>query len=69
MQHEVKNFGKVNSSKDRLRALLGFVKPNQNEMREVKNLVQSVELGSAETGLAGRENEIKTPEKRVFKIA
>ena len=39
VQHRVKGFGKINSSKNRPRARLGFVKSIRNELRKIQNLI------------------------------
>ena len=59
----VKSFGEIDSRQDRPRARPGFVKPIRNGLRKVQNLIEC-KPSRAETGLAGRKNEIKIPEKR-----
>ena len=39
MPHGVKSFREVDSRQDRLRARPGFVKPIQNELSKVQNLI------------------------------
>ena len=43
MTHGVKSFGKVNNDKDLPRAQLGIVKPIQNRLRKIKNLIKEQE--------------------------
>ena len=59
------SFTEVDSSKNRQRAALEFVKPIRNGLRKIKNLIESRPY-RVETALAGRENE--TPERRVDAI-
>ena len=54
----VESFQEINSGEERPRALPGFIKPIQNELGKIKNLIQS-RPSKAETGLAGRENGIR----------
>ena len=54
----VKSFREVDSSKNCLRAQLGFVKLIQNGLREEQNLIQSG-MSEAETSLVGKENAIR----------
>ena len=58
----VKRFGEINSRQDRPRARGGFVKPIQNGLRKVQNLIECRPC-RAETGLAGRENGIRFQKK------
>ena len=53
-----KNLRKVDSSKNRPRARPGFVEPIRNGLRKVQNLIKS-RPSRAETGMAGRENEVR----------
>ena len=59
----VNSFREINSRQDRPRAQPGSFKPIQNVLRKIKNLIWS-RLSRAETGLVGRENGVKTPERR-----
>ena len=58
----VESFREIDSSKDRRRAQLGFVKPTRNRLRKIENLIKS-RASRAETGLAGRENEVSSKKK------
>ena len=58
----VKSFGEIDSRQDRPRARPGFVKPIQNGLRKVQNLIKC-RPSKAETGLAGRENGIRFQKK------
>ena len=58
MPDRVKSFREIDSRQDRPRAQLGFVKPIQNGLRKIKNLIKC-RPSRAETGLAGRENGIR----------
>ena len=51
----IESLGKVDRSKNRLRARLDFVKFIRNGLRKIKNLIRS-RPPRAETGLAGEEN-------------
>ena len=51
----VENCRKVNNSKNCQRARPGFVKPIQDRLRKIKNLIES-RLSRAETGQARRKN-------------
>ena len=53
MPDRVKSFREVGCSKDRPRARPGFVKPIQNKLKKIKNLISS-RPSRAETGLAGK---------------
>ena len=53
MPHGVKSFREINSRQDHLRAQPGFVKPIQNGLRKVQNLIKC-RLSRMETGLLGR---------------
>ena len=53
MPDSVECFGEVDRSKNRPRARPGFVKPIQNGLRKIKNLIKSGPP-KAETALAGR---------------
>ena len=53
------SFRKVDRSKDRPRARLGFVKPIRNGLKKIKNLIES-RLYRAKTGLAGSKNEVRS---------
>ena len=64
MPDRVKSFREINSKQDRPRARRGCVKPIRNGLREVQILIKG-RPSMAETGLAGRENGIKIPERRV----
>ena len=58
MPDRVKSFREIDSREDRPRARPGFVKPIQNELRKVQNLIEC-RPSRAETGLARRENGIR----------
>ena len=58
MPDRVKSFREIDSRQDRPRARPGFVKPIQNELRKVQNLIECRPT-RAETGLSGRENGIR----------
>ena len=58
MPDRVKSFGVVDSSEDRPRAWLGFVKPTRNGLIKEQNLIKSRSF-SAEIGMAGRENGVR----------
>ena len=58
MSDRVKSFRETNSRQDRSRSRSGFVKPIRNGLRKVQNLIKC-RPSRAETGLAGRENEIR----------
>ena len=58
MPDRVKSFGEIDSRQDRPRARPGFVKPIQNGLRKVQNLIECRPT-RAETGLAGRKNGIR----------
>ena len=58
MPDRVKSFREIDSRENRLRAWPGFVKPIQNGLRKVQNLIKCRPT-RAETGLAGRENGIR----------
>ena len=53
MPDRVKCFGEVDRSKNCPRARPGFVKPTQNGLRKIKNLIESGPP-KAETALTGR---------------
>ena len=57
MPDRVKSFREINSTENRPRARPGFVKPIQNGLRKLKNLIKC-RPSRAETGLTGRENGI-----------
>ena len=54
----VKSFREIDSSKDRPRVRLGFVKPFRNGLRKIKNLIKNI-LTTTETDLEGRENGVR----------
>ena len=54
MSDRDESFGEMNGSENCPRARLGFVKPIQNELRKIKNLIKS-RPSRAETKLAKRE--------------
>ena len=54
----VKSFRKIDSRENRPRSRPGFVKPIQNGLSKEQNLIEC-RPSRAETGLAGRENEIR----------
>ena len=58
MPDRVKCFREIDSRENRPRARTGFVKPIQNGLRKVQNLIE-YRPNKAETGLAGRENGIR----------
>ena len=58
MPDRVKSFREIDSRENRPRARPGFVKPIQNGLRKVENLIEC-RLSRAETGLAGRRNGIR----------
>ena len=58
----VKSFGKIDTREDRSIYRPGFVKPIQNGLRKVQNLIECRPF-RAETGLAGRENGIRFQKK------
>ena len=58
MPDRVDSFREINSSKNRPRARLEFVKPIQNCLREKQYLIKS-RPSRAEADLAGRENEVR----------
>ena len=58
MPDRVKSFREIDSRQDRPRAWPGLVKPIQNGLRKVQNLIWS-RPSRAETSLAGRENGIR----------
>ena len=58
MPDRVKSFREIDSRENRPRARPGFVKPIQNELRKVQNLIECRPT-RAETGLAGRKNGIR----------
>ena len=58
MPDRVKSFREINSRQDRPRARPGFVKPIQNGLRKVQNLIKC-RLSRAETGLTGKENGVR----------
>ena len=58
MPDRVKSFRETDSRQDRPRARPGFVKPIRNGLRKVQNLIKC-RPSRSETGLAGRENEIR----------
>ena len=62
MPDRVKSLGEVGRSKNRPKIPLGFVKAIQNGLRKIKNLIES-RPSSAETGLVGRENEVRLREE------
>ena len=53
MPDSVKSFSEINSIQDRPRARPGFVKPIQNGLRKIQNLIEC-RPSRAETGLMGR---------------
>ena len=63
MPDRVKSFREIDSRDNCPRARPGFVKPIRNGLRKVQNLIEC-RPSRAETGLAGRKNGIKIPEKR-----
>ena len=58
MSDGAESFRENDSSEDRPRARPGFVKPIQNGLRKVQNLIKC-RPSRAETGLVGRENGIR----------
>ena len=54
MPDRVESLRQVDRGKNRPRTRLGFVKPIQNGVRKIKNLIKS-RPSRAETGLAGKE--------------
>ena len=58
MPDRFESFREINSKMDRPRARPGFVKPIEDGLRKIKNLIKS-RPWRTETGLAGRENEIR----------
>ena len=58
MPDRVKSFREIDSREDHPRAWAGFVKPIQNGLRKVQNLIKCRPT-RAETSLAGRENGIR----------
>ena len=58
MPDRVKSFQEIDSRENCPRARPGFVKLIQNGLRKIQNLIKS-RSSKAETGLAGRENEIR----------
>ena len=58
MPDRVKSFREIDSGEDRWRSRPGFVKPIRDGLRKVQNLIEC-RLTRTETGLAGRENEIR----------
>ena len=58
MPDRVKSFREIDSRENCPRARPGFIKPIQNELRKVENLIECRPTG-AETDLAGRENGIR----------
>ena len=58
MPDRVKSFREIDSRQGRPRSRPGFVKPTRNGLRKKQNLIQS-RPSRAETGQAGRENEIR----------
>ena len=65
MPDRVESGRKINCSKNRPKARLEFVKPIRNGLR--KSLIKSKQP-RAQTGLAGRENEIRLQKKTVDAI-
>ena len=58
MPDRVKSFGEIDSRQDRPITPPGFVKPIRNGLRKIQNLIKC-RPSRAETGLAGRKNEIR----------
>ena len=58
MPDRVKSFREINSRENRPRSRPGFVKPIQNGLGKIKNLIES-RPSRAENGLAGRKNGIR----------
>ena len=58
MPDRAKSFREIDTRQNCPRARSGFVKPIQNGLRKVQNLIKCRPT-RAETGLAGRENEIR----------
>ena len=58
MPGRVESFREIDSRQDRSRARPGFVKPIQDGLRKVQNLIKC-RPSRAEIGLAGRENGIR----------
>ena len=58
MPDRIKSFREINIRWDCSRVRPGFVKPIRNGLRKVQNLIKC-RPSRAETGLAGRENEIR----------
>ena len=63
MPDRVKSFRQIDSRQDRPRARPGFVKPIQDGLRKKQNLIEC-RPSRAETGLSGRENEIRFQKER-----
>ena len=62
MPDRVKSFGEIDSRQDRPRARPGFVKPIQNGLRKVQNLIKCRPF-RAQTGLAGERMEFGSRKK------
>ena len=62
MPDRVKSYREINGREDRPRVRSGFVKPIQNRLRKIKNLIEC-RPSRAESGLAGRENGIRFQKK------
>ena len=58
MPDRVKSFGEIDSRQNHPRARRGFVKPIRSGLIKVQNLIKC-RPSRAETGLAGRDNEIR----------
>ena len=67
MPDRVESLREVNRSKNRPNSWLRFVKLIRDGLRKIKNLIESRPF-RAKTGLAGRENELKIPQRRVDEI-
>ena len=63
MPDRVKSCREIDSRQDRLRARPGFVKPIQNRLRKVQNLIECGPT-RAETGLTGRKMELDSRKRR-----
>ena len=63
MPDRVKSFREIDSTENRPRPRSGFVKPIQNKLRIIKDLIK-YRPSREETGLAGRENEVRLNEER-----
>ena len=62
MPDRVKSFREIDSRQDRPRAQPGFVKPIQNGLRKIQNLIEC-RSSRAETGLGGERMELDSRKK------